>query len=48
MQLIDIMLAAVALSLNNCVVVTTDSDLSAIPGLRVEDWMALQDPTANP
>lgn len=38
MQVIDVMLAAVALSLGNCTVVTTDSDLSAIPGLAVENW----------
>jgi tRNA(fMet)-specific endonuclease VapC len=48
MQVFDMMLAAVALTMRDCVVVTTDSDLSAIPGLRVEDWMALQDPRANP
>jgi tRNA(fMet)-specific endonuclease VapC len=38
MQTIDIMLPAIAFSLGNCVVVTTDSDLSAIPGLTVENW----------
>ena len=38
MQLIDVMIAAVALSLSNCVVVTTDSDFSAVPGLNVVDW----------
>jgi len=37
MQVIDIMLAAIALSLGNCVVVSTDSDLLAIPGLSVEN-----------
>jgi tRNA(fMet)-specific endonuclease VapC len=40
MQQIDIQVAAVALNLGNCTVVTTDSDLSAIPGLSVEDWSA--------
>lgn len=40
MQTIDIMLAAIAISLGNCTVVTTDSDLSAIPGLSVENWEA--------
>lgn len=38
MQVIDIMVAAVALSLGNTTVVTTDSDLSAVPGLPVENW----------
>ena len=38
MQVIDIMLAAIALSLGNCIVVSTDSDLLAIPGLSVENW----------
>lgn len=40
MQVIDIMLAAIALSLGSCTVVTTDSDLSAVPGLDVENWEA--------
>jgi tRNA(fMet)-specific endonuclease VapC len=34
----DIMIAAIALTLGNCTVVTMDSDLSAIPGLAVENW----------
>ncbi len=38
MQQIDVMVAAVALSLGNCIVVTADSDLAAVPGLKVEDW----------
>lgn len=38
MQVIDVMLAAIALSLGNCTVVTTDSDLSDIPGLKIENW----------
>jgi tRNA(fMet)-specific endonuclease VapC len=38
MQQIDIQIAAIALSLGNCTVVTADSDLAAIPGLRVENW----------
>jgi len=40
MQVIDMMIAAIALSLGNCTVVTTDSDLSAVPGLSVENWEA--------
>lgn len=40
MQIPDIQIAAIALSLGNCVVVSKDSDLSAVPGLQVEDWSA--------
>ena len=40
MQQIDIMLAAIAITLGDCTVVTTDSDLSAITGLRVENWLS--------
>ena len=38
MQVVDVQLAAIALALGNCTVVTTDSDLSAVPGLHVENW----------
>ena len=38
MQTIDIMIAGVALTLGNCTVVTTDGDLSAVPGLSVKNW----------
>ena len=38
MQQVDIQIGAVALSLGNCTVVSGDSDLKAIPGLKVEDW----------
>lgn len=38
MQTVDVMVAAIALTLGNCTVVTVDSDLSAVPGLRVADW----------
>ena len=38
MQQIDIQVAAVARTLGNCTVVTADGDLSAIPGLAVENW----------
>lgn len=34
----DIMIAAIALSLGNCTVVSADSDLAAVPGLPVENW----------
>ena len=42
MQSIDMMLAAVAITLEHCTVVSTDSDLSAIPGLLVENWLPQQ------
>lgn len=37
-QLFDQMMAAIALSVGDCTVVTTDSDLSYVPGLPVVDW----------
>ena len=40
MQVPDLQIAAIALSLDNCVVVSKDSDLRAVPGLMVEDWSA--------
>jgi tRNA(fMet)-specific endonuclease VapC len=39
-QQIDIQIAAIALTLGNCTVVTADSDFAAIPGLAVENWAA--------
>jgi tRNA(fMet)-specific endonuclease VapC len=38
MQLVDMQLAAIAFALGNSTVVTKDSDLSAVPDLRVENW----------
>jgi tRNA(fMet)-specific endonuclease VapC len=38
MQQVDLMVAAIALSLGNCTVVSKDSDLFAVPGLDVENW----------
>jgi tRNA(fMet)-specific endonuclease VapC len=38
MQVVDVMVAVIAISLGNCVVVTKDSDFSAIPGLTIENW----------
>ena len=38
MQVPDLQIAAIALSLGNCVVVSKDGDLRAVPGLEVEDW----------
>jgi tRNA(fMet)-specific endonuclease VapC len=35
---IDVQIAAIALTLGNCTVVTKDSDFAAIPGLAIEDW----------
>jgi tRNA(fMet)-specific endonuclease VapC len=39
-QQIDIMISAIAFSLGNCTVVSSDGDLSAVQGLRVENWAA--------
>jgi tRNA(fMet)-specific endonuclease VapC len=44
MQVVDVMIAAIALALGNTTVVTTDSDLAAVPGLTVENW-AVNEPT---
>ena len=38
MQVVDMMIAAISLTLGNCTVVSADSDLGAVPGLRVENW----------
>jgi tRNA(fMet)-specific endonuclease VapC len=38
MQMVDVQLAAIALTLRNCTVVSSDSDLAAVPGLTVENW----------
>jgi tRNA(fMet)-specific endonuclease VapC len=35
---IDMLIAAIALSLGNTIVVSSDSDLSAVAGLTVENW----------
>jgi tRNA(fMet)-specific endonuclease VapC len=34
----DLQIAAIALNLGQCTVVTCDSDLLAVPGLSVENW----------
>ena len=47
MQQIDIMIAAIAMSLGNGTVVTTDSDLGAVPGLRVENWASRPSETSR-
>ena len=38
MPTMDIQIAAIALTLGNCTLVTKDSDFTAIPGLAIEDW----------
>ena len=38
LQVVDMMIASIALSLGSCLVATTDSDLQAISGLDVELW----------
>jgi tRNA(fMet)-specific endonuclease VapC len=37
-QQVDLQVAAIALALGRCTVVTVDNDLSAVPGLSVENW----------
>lgn len=36
----DLMIAAIALTLGDCTVVSSDSDLTAVPHLSVENWAA--------
>jgi tRNA(fMet)-specific endonuclease VapC len=38
MQVVDVMVAAIAMTLGNCTVVTTDHDLESVPKLSVENW----------
>jgi tRNA(fMet)-specific endonuclease VapC len=38
MQVVDMMIAAIAFVLGNCTVVSADGDLAAVPGLAVENW----------
>jgi tRNA(fMet)-specific endonuclease VapC len=38
MSVVDVQLAAIAFSLGQCTVVTKDGDLSAVPGLTLENW----------
>jgi predicted nucleic acid-binding protein len=35
---VDMMIAAIAMMLGNCKVVSSDSDFRAVPGLKLEDW----------
>lgn len=41
-QQVDLQLAAIALTLGQCTVVSEDSDLAAVPGLTVESWVLRQ------
>lgn len=38
MQFVDLTAASTALSIGNCTVVSSDSDLRRVPGLNVENW----------
>ncbi len=38
MQQVDMQVAAIALTLSQCIVVSEDTDLLAVPGLTVENW----------
>jgi tRNA(fMet)-specific endonuclease VapC len=38
MSVVDMQLAAITFALGNCTVVTKDGDLTAVPGLQVENW----------
>jgi len=38
MQQIDVQIAAIALTLDDCVVVSKDGDMREVPGLAVENW----------
>jgi tRNA(fMet)-specific endonuclease VapC len=39
-QQVDMQIAAIARTLPNCIVVSKDSDLSAVSGITVENWAA--------
>jgi len=38
LQQFDHQIAAIALALGQCTMVSEDSDLSSVPGLSVENW----------
>jgi tRNA(fMet)-specific endonuclease VapC len=40
MQQVDIQIAAIALTLSQCTVVSQDTDLLAVPGLSVVNWVS--------
>jgi tRNA(fMet)-specific endonuclease VapC len=37
-QVVDMMVAAIAISVGNCTVISADSDLQAVSGLTIENW----------
>jgi tRNA(fMet)-specific endonuclease VapC len=37
-QQVDMQVAAIARTVGNCMVVSADGDLAAVPGLAVENW----------
>jgi tRNA(fMet)-specific endonuclease VapC len=37
-QQVDMQIAAIARTLPNSVVVTKDSDLGSVPGIKIENW----------
>jgi tRNA(fMet)-specific endonuclease VapC len=39
---VDLQIAAIALTLTKCTVITRDGDLFAVPGLRCENWFDLE------
>lgn len=38
MQPIDLMIAAIGLTIPHCIIVTCDSDFARVPGLKIENW----------
>jgi predicted nucleic acid-binding protein len=40
MQVVDMMIAAIAIVFGSCTVVSSDRDLTDVPGLAVENWTA--------
>jgi tRNA(fMet)-specific endonuclease VapC len=40
----DVLIASIALTLPNCIVISKDTDLQRIPGLTVENWRASGEP----
>ncbi len=44
---IDMLIAAIARSLGDCIVVTNDSDFQAVPGLKVENWRTQSETSAT-
>ena len=38
MQQVDMQVAAITITLGQCVVVSEDTDLLVVPGLHIENW----------